>query len=223
MIPQTQPRAVKNSGKVNLLISFIFHAILVLTLFYFAAREGLLGKNLEKISVELVKKEKLPDKPKPPEPKVEPPKVDVPKVTDTPKVAEAPKASAPPTTAPPVMAPANNELPAFEFDGSKAVETSSDPIQLYKGFLEYALRSKWDRPDNLDDDSYVAEVELAVARDGRLANPRWQKTSGNTLWDKSVQAALTAVAKVDRPPPTNFPPRVVIRFDVQLETEAVLQ
>jgi hypothetical protein len=27
----------------------------------------------------------------------------------------------------------------------------------------------------------------------------------------------------DRPPPTNFPPRVTIRFDVQEETEPVLQ
>ena len=56
MIPQTQERKVKNSGKVNLAISFAFHAILVVVLFYFAAREGLLGKKLEKISVEIVKK-----------------------------------------------------------------------------------------------------------------------------------------------------------------------
>ena len=54
MIPNTQPRKVKNSSKVNLLISFIFHAVLVLALLYFAAREGLLGKKLEKISVQMV-------------------------------------------------------------------------------------------------------------------------------------------------------------------------
>jgi len=63
MIPNTQPRKVKNSSKVNLLISFIFHAVLVLALLYFAAREGLLGKKLEKISVQMVK-EKPPEKPK---------------------------------------------------------------------------------------------------------------------------------------------------------------
>ena len=79
MIPQTKPREVKNSSRVNLLISFIFHALLVIVLFYFAAREGLLGKKLEKISVSIVK-EKPPEKPKPPEPKVEPPKVEPPKV-----------------------------------------------------------------------------------------------------------------------------------------------
>jgi hypothetical protein len=50
-LPNTQPRKKKNSSKVNLLISFVFHALLVLVLLYFAAREGLLGKKLEKISV----------------------------------------------------------------------------------------------------------------------------------------------------------------------------
>ena len=47
MIPQTQERKVKNSNKVNLAISFTFHAILVVALLYFAAREGLLRKKLE--------------------------------------------------------------------------------------------------------------------------------------------------------------------------------
>ena len=35
--------------------------------------------------------------------------------------------------------------------------------------------------------------------------------------------AIAAVTNMDRPPPTNFPPRVTIRFDVQEETEPVLQ
>jgi hypothetical protein len=173
MIPHTQTRPPKNSGKVNLLISFVFHALLVVVLFYFAAREGLLGKKLEKISVQLIK-EKPPEKAKPPEPKVEPPKVEPPKV-ETPKVAAAPKLTAPPVVAPPVVAPANTELPSFDFGGGKAVETSSDPVQLYKGFIEYTLRSKWDRPEDLADADYVAEVAVAVARDGTLSDVRWEK------------------------------------------------
>jgi hypothetical protein len=221
MIPHTQPRQVRNSNKVNLAISFTFHALLVIVLFYFAAREGLLGKKLEKISVQLIK-EKPPEKPKPPEPKVEPPKVEPPKV-ETPKITEAPKVAAPPTVAPPVVAPANTELPSFEFDGGKAVETSSDPVQLYKGFIEYTLRSKWNRPEDMADDNYVAEVDVAVAHDGTLSDERWQKSSGNTVWDNTVRQALSAVSRIDRLPPTNFPPRVVIRFDVQEETEPVVQ
>lgn len=220
MIPQTKPRENRNSSKVNLLISFTFHAILVIVLFYFAAREGLLGKKLEKISVSIVK-EKPPEKPKPPEPKIEPPKVEPPKV-DVPKITEAPKASAPPSAAP-VVAPANNELPAFDFDGGKAVETSSDPVQLYKSRMEYAFYSKWDRPDDMADDNYAAEVNVTVAHDGSLTDVQWLKGSGNPKWDQTVKDALAAVTKIDHAPPTNFPPHVVIRFDVAQQTEPVVQ
>jgi hypothetical protein len=51
MQPQTQPRKPRNSSKVNLAISATFHTVLVLALFYLAAREGFLGKQLHKISV----------------------------------------------------------------------------------------------------------------------------------------------------------------------------
>jgi hypothetical protein len=221
MIPQTQERKVKNSNKVNLAISFTFHAILVVALLYFAAREGLLGKKLEKISVQLIK-EKPPEKPKPPEPpKVEPPKVETPKV-EAPKMVEAPKTA--PPAGPPVVAPANNQVAAFDFDGGKTVETSSDPVQLYKGYIEYEMRNKWDRPEDMADDNFVAEVDVAVAHDGSLSDERWVKGSGNARWDKTVKDVLAEVTKIARPPPTNFPPRVVIRFDVAEEaTEPVLQ
>ena len=89
MLPQSQPRKKKNSSKVNLTISVIFHALLVGGFLYFAARQGLLGKKMQKISVQMVK-EKPPEKPKEPEkPKVEPPKQEPPKV-EPPKVVEEP-------------------------------------------------------------------------------------------------------------------------------------
>jgi outer membrane biosynthesis protein TonB len=221
MLPQTQARKKRNSSKVNLLISFIFHATLVLTLLYFAARQGLLGKQIQKISVEMIK-EKRPEKPKEPEkPKVEPPK-EAPKIVATPKV-EPPKEAPPAAAGPPTVAPPAAELPSFTFEGGKAVESSSDPVQLYKGEVEYALRSKWNRPDNLKDDDYVVNVAISVGHDGQLRDPVWEKGSGNQLWDESVRRALAAVTHMDRPPPTNFPPRVTIRFDVQPETEPLLQ
>ena len=93
MLPQSQPRKKRNSSKVNLLISFIFHALIVVVMFYFAARQGLLGKQMKKIAVEMVK-EKPPEKPKEPEkPKVEPPKVETPKVVEKPKEVEEAKAA----------------------------------------------------------------------------------------------------------------------------------
>ena len=220
MLPHTHARQKRNSSKVNLLISFTFHALIVLVALYFAARGGLLGKQIQKISVEIVK-EKQPPKPKLEKPKVEPPKVEQPKMVEAPKV-EPPKEAAP-TAAPPTVAPPAAELPSFVFEGGKTVESSSDPVHLYKGLIEYAFRSKWSRPQNLHDDDYVAEVRVTVDRRGAIRNVEWLKGSGNTRWDDSVRRAVSAVTKMDTTPPTNFPPSVVVRFDVQQETEPVLQ
>jgi hypothetical protein len=221
MQPHTQPRKKRNSSRVNLMISFTFHALIVVVALYFAARQGLLGKQLKKISIEMVK-EKPPEKPKEPEkPKVEPPKiVETPKPAEVPKPVETAKAQ---TVAPPIVAPPAVDLPSFEFEGGKAVVSSSDPVEIYKNAVEYAFRSKWNRPENMADDSYVAEVEVSVDRAGQVGDPVWQKGSGNSQWDASVRAAIAAVTSMNRPPPTNFPPRITIRFDVQQETEPVMQ
>ena len=220
MIPQSQPKKKKNSSKANLVISAIFHGILVGVLFYFAAKEGLLGKKVQKIAVEMVKKEKPPEppKPKPEPPKVEPPKVEPPKI-EAPKVETV---KAPPIVAPPVVAPPTAEIPAFDFEGGKAVNSESDPVQLYKGYIEYTLRSKWNRPENLPDDNYVAEISVNVDREGNLSYPQWLKGSGDDKWDQSVKDVFKVVSNIDRRPPTNFPPTVTIRFDVQEETEPVM-
>jgi hypothetical protein len=221
MLPHTQARKKRNSSKVNFLISFTFHATLAVVVLYFAARQGWLGKPLQTLSVELVKKEKPPEKPK------EQPKVEPPKVVETPKPVEAPKpvetAKAPPSIAPPTVAPPAAELPSFVFEGGKAVISSSDPVEIYKNAVEYAFRSKWSRPENMADDSYAAEVEVSVDPTGQVSDPVWRKDSGNSQWDNSVRTAISAVTSMNRPPPTNFPPRVIIRFDVQNETQPVLQ
>ena len=221
MIPQSQPKPKKNSSKVNLTISFVFHALLIGVLVYFAAREGYLGKKLQKISVQMVKTTPPPkpkELPKPATPKVEPPKVETPKM-EPPKTASAP----PPPAAAPVVAPPPAELPSFEFGGGKAVNSESDPVQLYKGYMEYVLRDSWNRPDTLNDDTYVAEVQVRVDRQGNLSDTVWQKGSGNQIWDDSVRAVFKQVSAIDRPPPTNFPPVVTIRFDTEEQTEPVLQ
>jgi len=217
MNPQSQPRKKRNSSKVNLMISLAFHALLVGVLLYFAARSGILGKQIQKITVTMEKEkppEKPPAPPKPPEP---------PKIVEPPKVVEAPKAvAAPPVVAPPVVAPPAAELPSFDFDGGKLVQSSSDPVQLYKGLLEYSLRSKWNRPEDMADEAFIAEVEVTVDRTGKISGPKWQKGSGDKRWDDSVRQAIAATTSLNRPPPTNFPARVVVRFDVQEETEPIL-
>ncbi len=217
MTPQSQPKKPVNSSKVNLTVSVIVHVAIVGVLFYFAAREGLLGKKIQTITVTKVEKPKEPEKPKE-EPKVEPPKVEPPKI-ETPKV-EAPKSA--PVAAPPVVAPAAVDVPSFEFEGGKTVLSESDPVQLYKGYLEYQLRAKWNRPENMTDDNFVVEVSVNVDQEGNLSHIAWQKGSGDAKWDQTVKDVFKTVTSIDRHPPTNFPPQVVIRFDVQEETEPLM-
>lgn len=221
MIPQSQPKKKKNSSKVNLTISAVVHAFLIVGLIYFAAREGYLGKKIQKISVNMVK-EKKPAPPKPkaqPKPKVQPPKVAPPKVK-MPKSA-TPKAA--PAAAPPVVVPAPVNTADFHFsDGAKDVITASDPVQAYKGYMEFQLRSKWNRPEDMNDAKYVDEVQVKVGKDGSLAPLKWLKESGNKRWDQTVKNVFKKVTRIDSVPPTNFPPVVVIRFDVDEETQPVL-
>lgn len=221
MVPQSQPRKKKNSSKVNLTISAVFHVLLIGALIYFAARQGFLGKKLKEITVYKVEKEKPPEPP--PQKKVEPPK-EVPKAVEVPKVAATPSAAPPPSAAAPVVAPAANDVADFNFnDGAKAVNSENDPVQLYKGYIEYTLRSKWNRPENMADDNYSVEVAVGVDKQGNLSTPRWLRGSGDDRWDQSVRDALKQVDRIDRRPPTNFPSQVTIRFDVQEETEPVMQ
>ena len=138
-------------------------------------------------------------------------------------MVEAPKSEPPPSAAPPVVAPASTDVPAFDFGGGHTVVSESDPVQLYKGYMEYALRQQWNRPEDMNDDAYVAEVAVDVDKKGDLSNPIWLKGSGNSLWDASVKAVFDSVKVIDRLPPTNFPPHVTIRFDIQTEAEPELQ
>src|SRR6266478_2324727 len=154
-------RKKHNSSKTNLTISFIFHATLVAVLVFFAAREGILGKKLKELTVTMVPKEKKPEPPKekPAEPKVEPLKpAEAPKVALAQPKSETPVAPPPGAGGAPAVAPAAVSLPAFEFsDGAKEVLTGSTPGGVYKGIVEHALLSRWNRPEDIDDEKFIAE------------------------------------------------------------------
>jgi hypothetical protein len=208
-----QQRKKRNSSKINLIISSIFHGVLILMIFYFAAKEGLLGKKLKEITVTMVQKEKKIEPPKPPEPKIEQPKVGDPKMAvPQPKVE---------TASAPAVAPASVSLPSFEFsDGAKDVQSISDPNSIYKALVEYTLRSRWNRPEDPAYDNNVAEVELQVDKSGQILNSAWLKGSGVSRWDDSVKVALAQTQAISRPPPKGFPEKFIVRFDVAA-TEAV--
>jgi TonB family protein len=88
--------------------------------------------------------------------------------------------------------------------------------------MEQVFRSKWNRPQNMNDDHYAVEIQVSVQPNGQISNVQWKKGSGNIVWDESVRQAIASVKSMDSLPPTNFPPYVNIRFDVQEDTEPVL-
>ncbi len=104
-------RRKRNSSRVNLTISFIFHSVLITAIFYFAAREGMLGKKMKTIVAEMVKEKKPVEPPK----QREEPNVQQARQTEQPKtvaatpppqartVAPAPAVEAPPVAAPPAV------------------------------------------------------------------------------------------------------------------------
>ena len=99
---------------------------------------------------------------------------------------------------------------------------TGDANTVYKGQIESSLKAKWNRPEDLTDPTYMAEVDIQVDKDGQLSNPVWKKGSGNQRWDDSVKAALAATKSLPLPPPKNFPSHVVVRFDVTEEAQPIM-
>jgi outer membrane biosynthesis protein TonB len=220
-------RRKRNSSKASLVISFLFHSLVVLGVFYFAARQGVMGDKMKSL-VATLEQQKPKEQPKPPkeEPKVEPPKqIDQPKLAATPPPAAQVQtaAAAPPAEAPPAAAPPTLDA-SFFADGAKAVNEVSDPKLIYKSTIERALRSNWERPEDVNDDEFVAEVELSISPDGNVTASRWVKGSGNGRWDKSVKSAVASTRSVGSAPPAGFPAKFMARFDVEMtRTEDVLK
>jgi len=218
-------RKVQKASKLSVVISFLFHALIIGGLVFFAAREGILGKQLKKIAVTMVPKEKPPEKPKekPEEKPVEKPPEQKP-VDEPPKVAATPPPQVKGPAAPPppaaIDAPAAAVVPSFDFEGGRATGSGAGgPNGIYKGYVEYTLRANWHRPENVADLNYVAEVEVGIDATGQITSSEWKKGSGDAVWDNSVRKALSATTSIGRKPPKGFPEKVLVRFDVQEETE----
>jgi hypothetical protein len=218
MLVGTQQRKKRNSTKVNLLISTTFHAVIVGALLYLAAREGWLGKKVQNtIQVTFEKKEvkKEPEKPKePPKAKVEEQKPPEPKTEQLAKLTVPKETIPPPSSAAPTVAPPAADAASFVFEGGHDVISTTNRAEIYKTLIQNALQFNWDRPKDVDDHTNVAEVEIAVDKNGNITDPVWKKHSGQKNWDETVIQAVHATQKVTERPPSNFPPRVVVRFDV---------
>jgi TonB family protein len=220
-------RRTKNSTKVNLVWSLVFHGVIIAVVAYISARSGLLGHNVQEIFATIEKDKKPPEKTPPPK-FVEPPK-DLQRSVMTPPSAAPPMqaAAAPPAeTGPtPVAPPPDTALGDAQYDpNASAVQSSTNAaVDYYKNWVEYTIRANWDRPTEMADDNYVAEVDVTLDGNGRITSTDWVKGSGNPKWDESVRAAISGTKEIDRPPPKGFPPTFRVRFDVVAATEPLVQ
>ncbi|MBI1839686.1 MAG: TonB C-terminal domain-containing protein [Verrucomicrobia bacterium] len=224
---QPRRRRKDHTEKQNAVIAMVFHGILIGAIVLLAAHDGILGEKAKQFTAAIIAKEKPVEKPKPP------PKPPAPKIEDKPKdqpKAPAPvkfaaaAAPAPVNTAPQRVVAVEQEAPDasvkadFVFtDGATSVQTGSNPIEVYRGMVESALRSRWVRPDGTDDQTFVAEVEVALAADGQISAHQIRKASGNAKWDDSVKQVFSRVRSLGRPPPQGFPQKMMVRFDVEVE------
>jgi TonB family protein len=128
-------------------------------------------------------------------------------------------ATAPPPSgsdAAPAVAPAATALPSFDFsDGAHEVQSISDPNGIYKALVEHTLRSRWNRPEDMADDNFVAEVELTIDKNGDVNSSRWVSGSGDARWDKTVKDAVAQLKTISHQPPKGFPDKFLVRFDVE--------
>jgi TonB family protein len=215
--PPPPHRRLLNTGAV---ISLLVHAGLLGLMAWFAAREGMLGEQAQHITVRLVpapepEKAHPPAVPPPLAAPASPALASPPPPVSQPLPAAAPAPAIAAAPLPIVAAPAPAEMPALAFsDGSPNLQMDTDPVAAYRGYVEFSLRSRWNRPAGLADDRFVAEVAVAVDAAGRLSDPRWHRRSGNDRWDASVMEAIAETSQLDRPPPARFPVRLTVRFDV---------
>ena len=73
----------------------------------------------------------------------------------------------------PLSAPPATEIPSFYFPGGREGGEPADAVTVYKSEIEETLKAKWNRPEDMADSGYVAEVDISVSPDkeGQLSNP----------------------------------------------------
>lgn len=215
-------------SRLSWLLSLAFHILLVGGLFYFAARQGILGKQMRTLTAVAVPEDKKPEVQKPKE-EVKPTaerreeaRVD-PRVA--PQQATGNSATPPPAAADATVsaaAPAEPTDMVFD-DGAARVKTVTDPIALFSGRVEYAFLSRWDKPEDLDDSQFVAEADVTLKADGTVAAAELRRPSGNPKWDDSVRNALGSVKAVGAAPPAGYPTKFLVKFDATIAASEPVQ
>ena len=210
-------RRKRNSPKVNLIVSVVLHVLLLGAGFFWAAHEGVLGDKMKTITADILRNEKKAQVKKSDTKTEEAKAEEVKKVVAEAKAVKAAVAAAGPTAAappPPAAAVTEAPPPAVVSEMVFGDVVTADPIASYKNQVEAAFRNKWNRPPNMDDADFAAEVELVIDASGQVTGHNWMVGSGNARWDESVKQALSNLHSINRPPPKGFPEKFMVRFDV---------
>ena len=85
----------------------------------------------------------------------------------------------------------------------------SDPILLYKAYIESHFKSQWETPQS----DYETIIEINITSKGEVSPVAIVSNNGDKDWIKSVTDALAKVKTMPRPPPKGFPNHFQIRFD----------
>lgn len=189
-------------------VAGLLHALIIFPLIFFVSHEGMLGKKMQTLSVALVPKTKIEE----PKPKAESPKMEVPKTAvpiELPKPVAQSVATPPPSVAS-TVAPTAVDIPSFAFnDGAKDVISTSDPIELYKMYMQTYIKSQWSTPEGFDK---VTDVYISLDAEGNILSTTFDQ--GNDKWDLSIASMFKRVKTFPKAPPKNFPLRFKIRFDM---------
>jgi len=86
--------------------------------------------------------------------------------------------------------------------------------RLYYTEIWNAIRSKWALPDFLKEKSLEAVLIVSIRRDGKILNLRFEKRSGNALFDESAERAVMKADPLPPFPAIYSPPRedIGVRF-----------
>lgn len=212
-------------SRTSIIVSVVFHVVVVTLVAWLAARKGMFGEGVKKEIEALEQETKKPEPEKPKEqPKPEVAKVEDAKPTITPTTTPAPVTDPTPSPSnvpPAVDAPEAADAPEMFIPAAPTGPVITDKIERYRAVIQGAYLAVWDKPPGPDDANYAADVEISVDSRGRISDPKFIKGSGDTKWDATVKDALAKVKEIGEAPPDKFPQRFTVRFDTVTDTVPV--
>jgi protein TonB len=207
-------RTKKGWSATTITVVVLIHLLLIYGLYRLSQSEYVRTLiNVTKL-VAVPEPEKPPEQPppeQPPEPTPEPAPLQEP----TPAVKESPPEPVEPA------APEDQSATASEGDSASAPLVDSTPFAIgkkgdgfsgYESILTASIQAVYQQPADLSDTvNYAVLCQLVLDEEGYVLTYKLLNSSGNAVFDRSAQQALSRLRQV-RPPPPGMSPTVVVKF-----------